>query len=52
MITKEEKLEAIQNYERGGFYLSKIFWAKYGKIGLQTYGQTHIKGGNNESKNR
>jgi hypothetical protein len=33
----------FENHMRSGMYLSKEFHKQYGFIGLQTYGQTHLK---------
>jgi hypothetical protein len=33
----------MEDYLASGIYLSKKFHSKYGKIGLQTYGQIHLK---------
>jgi len=35
--------KAVEDYTASGMYLSRKFHAQYGKIGLQTYGQTHLK---------
>jgi hypothetical protein len=35
--------KALLDYTASGMYLSRKFHKQYGKIGLQTYGQTHLK---------
>jgi hypothetical protein len=43
MISNDLIERAVLDYTASGMYLSRKFHARYGKIGLQSYGQTHAK---------